>query len=154
MSDAITSDVSRQFLELRDQLKEDGFDVETPIGKTARRLQKALKEDGVDFTVAAASPEPDKDKKAVKTTKSSPVAETLPEEESDTLIRAFRTKNEYDTQVIESVFAAIDGWKTKVIEHKGSHFVVATNAPRLTEKRVKTAIHRYVTDLKKSVASV
>lgn len=73
-----------------------------------------------------------------------------PEEES--IIRAFRTKDAFDSTVIESVFASIDGWKTKVIQHKGSHFVIATNAKRLTENRVKQALVDYVTELKATSA--
>jgi len=148
MSD--TNEVSRQFLDLQAQLVEDGYGADTDIGKLAKRLSRALKEDGFSFaeTTPAASAETKEVTKPTRPVKvAKPVAEAVVEDD-DTFVQAFRARSGFDTSVVEKLFATIEGWRLKTVEHKGSFFVIATNAPRLTDKRVKTAIARYVNDLK------
>lgn len=155
MSDTGSNEVSRQFAELTAQLAEDGYDGDTDVGKLVRRLSKALKEDGFLLTEAV----PPKTKSAEVSAKLAKPAKVEPSnaapapEDDDTFVRAFRARNGFDTKVVEQLFEAIGGWRLKTVEHKGSHFVIATNAPRLTEKRVKTAIHRYVAELKSATPS-
>lgn len=151
MSDTGSNEVSRQFAELTAQLAEDGYGGDTDVGKLARRLSKALKEDGFLLTDAASSKTTKSADTSAKSTKSAKVetkATPVESEDDDTFVRAFRARNGFDSKVVESLFEAIGGWRLKTVEHKGSHFVIATNAPRLTDKRIKTAIHRYVAELK------
>ncbi len=141
------NDVERHFRDLENQLQEDGFPSDSQVMKTARRLLKALKNDGFTFGTTDRSQKNDPDQDEVSTK----AADTATDHSSDApIVRAFRTRNEFDSTVITSVFSKIDGWKTKIVAHKGSHFVVATNAKRLTDNRVRQAIIEYVQELKQA----
>jgi hypothetical protein len=161
MSDTNGGDVERHFLELQKQLQEDGFAGDSPVMKTTSRLMRALSSDGFAFAVLDAEPTEESVDETAEVAEPPPEVEETPEavaaaaapaESHDSIIRAFRTKDAFDSTVIESVFASIDGWKTRVVQHKGNHFVIATNAKRLTENRVKQALVEYVTELKAAQA--
>ena len=147
MTDAIGGDVERHFSDLENQLQEDGFDPDSNVMKTARRLSRALREDG--FSLSEKMPEEIESEPEEVTAAEMPLAVVVPDEP---IVRAFRAKDEFDATRVTSVFAVIDGWKTKVIQHKGSHFVVATNAKKLTDTKAKQAIVEYVADLKSAQA--
>ena len=135
------TDVERHYGELKEQLAADGFDGDSKVMKCAKRLLRALKDDGFSFS-APVSVEP--------VTAPADIEPSALSDDEGAVIRAFRTKNAFDASVIESVFSSIEGWCTRFVEHKGSYFVVATNAPRLTKKRVNRAIVAYVTELKRA----
>jgi hypothetical protein len=143
MADATASDVERHYRDLEKQLQEDGFSPDSQVMKTTRRLLRALGEDGFAFAGAKTEPEIEESEAKERT-----VTEETESEEA--VVRAFRTRNEFDATVVTAVFASIDGWKTKIVEHKGSHFVIATNAKRLTDNRIKQAIVDYVQELKQA----
>ena len=151
MADMNASDVERHYRDLEKQLVEDGFDPESQVMKTTKRLLRALREDGFAFGGEVEREVPhEKKETAMADETESTQAEVEATAVPSPIIRAFRTRDEHDTAVITSVFAAIDGWRTKTIKHKGSHFVVATNGKWLTDNRVKQAIVDYVQELKQA----
>lgn len=141
------SDVERHFLDLEKQLQDDGFTSDSQVMKTTRRLLRSLRGDGfafegikVEITPESVDVKPDDVQLA---SEDNYIEDTA-------VVRAFRTRHAFDTAVITSVFASIEGWKTKSIEHKGSHFVVATNAESISETRIRQAIVDYVSELKQA----
>lgn len=121
------TDVDRHVCSLESQLAEDNLDPDSDVLKTFGQLQHTLKEDGFSLAPQESAALP---KTTVVTTDSSP----------EYVVRAFRVGNAVDASVVAGVFTEIDGWKTRTLELKGRTFVVVTNAPRWSKKRIKVAM--------------
>jgi len=158
MADTNGGDVERHFTELEKQLQEDGFDPESQVMKTTSRLMKALRSDGFAFADSEDESE-EASADAAESPTEEAVAETVVEEKPvksrkiKSVLRAFRAKDAFDTSVIAAVFAEIEGWTTKVIEHKGHHFVIATNGPAPTMDQVKKALGEYAQEARAATAA-
>lgn len=130
MPEKFPTDVDRHFVELRRQLVEDEVSSGSDIDKTMTRLSTALKDDG--FSLVSEEGEehtPQRTKTTVNKT-----------DTPEYTVQAFRVSTSTDVVAVTSVFDQIDGWKTQSVEYKGYKFVIVTNAPRWSKKRVKLAI--------------
>lgn len=147
MSDVtFATDVDRHFTDLEAQLGYDDVEKGSDVHKTLRRLKRVLKKEG--FALAAETGEvPAPEKKHTKTT----VATT--DSAPEYVVEAFRVGNEIDANVITTVFTEIDGWKTQVVNTKGRTFVVVTNAPRFSKKRIKSALTTLIKARRESSAT-
>lgn len=169
MVEVKSTDVERHLLELHAHLYEDGFEVDSVVMKTARRLQKALKDDGFLISdLPVGSVMVSKNTKAKPTALAAVVLEdpepvtveagselmlftAVSQPESAVVapvVSAFRVKDSFDASAVQSVFSTIDGWSTKVMAHQGSYFVFVVNAPTITVQNLKDALIAYYTELK------
>lgn len=144
------TDVDRYFVDLEEQLSADGLDKGSDVAKTLRRLKRALKKD--EFSLAAQPAEtettaPPKKKRRKKTTAAAAAVEA-----TDYVVRAFRVGNTVDADVVNTVFTEIDGWKTQTVDVKGRTFVVVTNAPRFSKKRIKAALTTLIQERREATA--
>lgn len=132
MSDVtFATDVDRYFTDLEAQLSDDEIEKGSDVHKTLRTLKRVLKKDG--FILAPSETEvlsPKSTKTTVATTDTAP----------EYVVEAFRVGNEIDADIITTVFTEIEGWKTQTVNVKGRTFVVVTNAPRFSKKRIKSAL--------------
>lgn len=129
------TDVDKNFAELKAQLIADDIAPDSAVGKTLRRLSKALKKDG--FTLQAEHAEHEEvEEVEVSTTTATTVAKPA----TDYTVKAFRVATEGDAEAVTAVFGEIDGWKTRTVDIKGRTYVVVTNAPRWSKKRIRSAI--------------
>lgn len=151
MSDVtFATDVDRHFTDLEAQLRDDEIEKGSDVHKTLRRLKRSLKKDGFSLTEQEEAVEEapvSSKKKRTKTT----VVTTDPV--SEFVIRAFRVGNEVDANIVTTVFTEIDGWKTQTVNVKGRHFVVVTNAPRFSKKRIKVALTTLIQERRESSAT-
>lgn len=138
MSEA-SGDVERHFLELENQLKEDGFEADSVVMKTTNRLRRSLHSDGFAF---ASVPE---DVTEDDSTEDDSTEETVTVIEKPKA-RAFQAKNSYDTEVITQMFAEVGGWTTRIIHRGKSYYVVAKNDDVLSDAQVKEALQAYRTE--------
>lgn len=116
------TDVDKYVNELSSQLVQESLDPAGNIMKTLHRLTKALQSDGFSITL-----------NPVVVNKSMTTS-------GDFVLQAFRVSSSSDAAIVDSIFSGIEGWRAKILEFKGRHYVVVSNAPRLTKKRVKTAL--------------
>ena len=121
------TDVDRYVDQLTEQLKEAGLTPESHVAKTFARLCTVLKDDG--FSLAPTGRPP------IRTT----IRKAMQDNEEYT-IRAFRVSSNVDATIVSTIFDQIDGWKAKSLELKGRHYIVVSNAPRLSKKRIRTAL--------------
>jgi hypothetical protein len=128
------NDVDRYFVDLESQLNDDGIEKGSDVSKTLRRLKRVLKKEGF----ALAEGEQVVETKSVRKTKKTKVVTT--DSAPDYVVSAFGVVNSVDADVVNSVFTEIDGWKTQTVTVKGRTFVVVTNAPRWSKKRIKSAL--------------
>lgn len=153
MTDATGGDVERHYRDLEKQLLEDGFPADSHVMKMTEKLKLALQGDG--FSLESADPglvqaAVDED----EPTADMPIPMTIAAaDEQPTIVRAFRAKDAFDSNVVVSVFAAIDGWRTRVIQRGENHFIVATNAKSLTDAHIKQALTAYATEVRGLKAS-
>jgi hypothetical protein len=152
MTDATGGDVERHYKDLEKQLLEDGFPQNSPVMKMTEKLRLALREDGFSLeegpALVSAEAEDADDDEPLAVMPEPVTFIAAAEEESPEIVRAFRAKDALDSNVVVSVFAAIDGWRTRVIQRGDNHYIIATNAKTLTEAHVKQALTAYATEVR------
>lgn len=130
------NDVDRYFVDLEAQLNDDGIEKGSDVSKTLRRLKRVLKKEG--FTLAAGEVVEEAETESVRKTRKTKVVTT--DSAPEYVVSAFGVVNAVDADVVNSVFTEIDGWKTQTVNVKGRTFIVVTNAPRWSKKRIKSAL--------------
>jgi len=117
MSNNTQEDVSRHFSELSSSLKLTPVLKDENVSRVLHGLEAALHSDGFDVSGASSS--------------------TAANDPKTLVFRVFDT---LASSTVEGFVSLLDGWKFRALHHKSAHFVVISNVPRLTEKRVKKAV--------------
>jgi len=117
MSSNTQEEVSRHFSELSSSLRLTPVLKDENVSRVLHGLEAALHSDGFDVKGAS-------DATAVSGPKTV----------------AFRVFDAMDASIVEGFVSLLEGWKFRSLAHKSAHFVVISNVPRLTEKRVKKAV--------------
>jgi len=140
-------DVDRHFLELEKQIESDDIGDDSNVSKTLNKLRMVLKKDGflssdtgVPGETVIGAGKATTVTKAMKSAHKTPTRSISAKATEDYVVRAFRVVNASDANVVSTVFTGIDGWKTQTISSKGLVFMVVTNAPRWSKKRIKVAL--------------
>ena len=111
-----------------DQLTSQLSDRNDHVSKALSLLRSTLQGDG--FTLVPLS----------DTSPITNLRKAMQQDSDQFMVRAFRVSSSVDAEVVNAVFSSIEGWKSRALEHDGRHYVVVSNAPRLSKKRIRTAL--------------